>query len=53
MPGCEVRRADFKPELLREALGLFPTGITVVTAKARYHTIGREAPAPAEFANAL
>src|SRR5437763_12539038 len=30
----EVGQAVFKPELLREVLGLYPTGITVVTAKA-------------------
>ena len=34
MPGLEVRQAVVRPELLREALGLFPTGITVVSAKA-------------------
>jgi flavin reductase (DIM6/NTAB) family NADH-FMN oxidoreductase RutF len=33
MPCSEVKPAVFKPELLREALGLFPTGITVITAK--------------------
>ena len=34
MLGSEVRQAVVQPELLREVLGLYPTGITVVTAKA-------------------
>jgi hypothetical protein len=34
MLGSEAGKAVFKPELLREFLGLYPTGITVVTAKA-------------------
>ena len=29
-----MQAVNFKPELLRETLGLFPTGIAVVTAKA-------------------
>lgn len=34
MPGAQVGLPVFSPELLREVLGLYPTGITVVTVKA-------------------
>src|SRR5579871_5002378 len=34
MLGPEIGAGAFRPELLREVLGLYPTGITVVTAKA-------------------
>jgi len=34
MLGSEVGHGAFKPEMLREVMGLYPTGITVVTAKA-------------------
>jgi flavin reductase (DIM6/NTAB) family NADH-FMN oxidoreductase RutF len=33
MPGHDAARNIFKPEALREVLGLYPTGITVVTTK--------------------